>query len=217
MRIKKPLSSKKLPSSSGFGLYLRHLRWGLPLRATEDNDKNKSLRTTFLNFEQIEWTINLNTNQESNGWLRAWWMSLWRLISFNTAVLCAEMQKTSFSRCCYQHCLEEKSDQRVHTQILTFPLFRKQAAVQNKMSKPFVRHIEMTKYSFDQSHSPASKHCIGSATSELPWVKWGQLENKGSWHQNRPPALHAPCCYASIYQPALLLFRLHTAHSHYSD
>lgn len=45
-------------------------------------------------------------------------------------------------------------------------------------------------------------------------MKQGQLENKGSWHQNSLPALHAPCCYASIYQAALLLFRLHTAHTH---
>lgn len=45
-------------------------------------------------------------------------------------------------------------------------------------------------------------------------MKQGQVENKGSWHQHSLPALHAPCCYASIYQAALLLFRLHTAHTH---
>lgn len=46
-------------------------------------------------------------------------------------------------------------------------------------------------------------------------VKWqNEMWNKGSWHQKSLPALHTSGCYTSIYQPTLLLFRLHTAHTH---
>lgn len=63
--------------------------------------------------------------------------------------------------------------------------------------------------------SPASTRITSATFAATEWNGAGggwrpELENKGSWHRNRRPALHAPCCYASIYQAASLLFRLHT-------